>query len=112
MPIRVAHVGTGNVGRLALTQLIEDPRFDLIAVCVSSEEKVGRDAGELAGLDVSTGVPATGDLDAVLGAHPDCVVYCAMGDTRTPEAMEDCRRILAAGTNVVGSAPGGLQYPW
>jgi 2,4-diaminopentanoate dehydrogenase len=112
MAIRVAHIGTGNVGRLALTQLVTDPRFELAGVCVSSEPKVGKDAGELAGLDVSTGIAASNDLAAVLATEPECVVYCAMGDNRTPEAMEDCKRILAAGINVVGSAPVILQFPW
>ena len=35
-----------------------------------------------------------------------------MGDVRLPEAMADVRALLAAGINVVGSAPGVLQYPW
>ena len=52
---------------------------------------MGKDAGELAGLDVTTGVAATNDLDAIIAAKPDCVVYCAMGDTRLPEAMADVR---------------------
>ena len=112
MAIRVAHIGTGNVGRLALTGLLTNPQLELTGLCVSSEDKVGRDAGELAGLDVSTGIVATNDLDAVLAGEPECVVYCAMGDNRTPEAMEDVRRILAAGVNVVGSAPVVLQFPW
>ena len=112
MAIRVAHVGTGNVGRLALTQLVSNPQFELTGVCVSSPEKVGKDAGALAGLDVSTGIAAVNDLDAVLATRPECVVYCAMGDTRLPDAMKDVMRILAAGINVVGSSPGMLQYPW
>jgi hypothetical protein len=112
MTIRVAHVGTGNVGRLALTQLITDSQFELTGVCVSAPEKVGRDAGALAGLNTDTGVVAVDDLDAVIAARPDCVVYCAMGDTRLPDAMKDVMRILAAGINVVGSSPGLLQYPW
>lgn len=112
MAIRVAHIGTGNVGRLALHQLLTDPRFALTAVWVSAHSKVGKDAAELAGLEVSTGIAATGDLDSVIAATPDCAVYCAMGDTRTPQAIEDCRRLLAAGINVVGSAPVLLQYPW
>ena len=33
--IKVAQIGTGNVGRHALTQLITDPRFELTAVWVS-----------------------------------------------------------------------------
>ncbi|TDO12220.1 hypothetical protein EV580_3946 [Mycobacterium sp. BK086] len=112
MAIRVAHIGTGNVGRLALCELIENPSFELAGLCVSADEKVGKDAGELAGLDVKTGILATKDLDAVLATEPECAVYCAMGDTRMPEAMEDVRKILAAGINVVGSSPGLLQYPW
>ncbi|WP_193048045.1 NAD(P)H-dependent amine dehydrogenase family protein [Mycolicibacterium baixiangningiae] len=112
MVIRVAHVGTGNVGRLALAALLGNPAYELTAVGVSSEAKIGKDAGELAGLDVTTGITATKGLDAVLATQPDCVVYCAMGDTRLPEAMADCRRILEAGVNVVGSSPGVLQYPW
>ena len=112
MPIKVAAVGTGNVGRHALTQLIDDPAYELTGVWVSSAAKAGKDAGELAGLDISTGITATDDLDAILAAKPDCVVYTAMADNRLPEALEDYRRILAAGVNVVASAAVFLQYPW
>jgi len=112
MAIRVIHVGTGNVGRLALSELITNPRFELTGLVVSADAKVGRDAGELAGLDVTTGITATKDLSEALATEPECAVYCAMGDNRMPQAMDDVRRILAAGVNVVGSAPVVLQYPW
>jgi hypothetical protein len=112
MAIRVALIGTGNCGSLALKQLIDDKRFELTGVWVSTEAKVGKDAGELAGLDVATGVAATNDLDAIIATKPECVVYCAMGDVRLPEAMADVRLFLRAGIDVVGSAPGVLQYPW
>lgn len=112
MSIRVAHVGTGNVGKLALAGLLNAEEYELTGLWVSTGSKVGKDAGELAGLDPTTGVAATNDLDAVLATRPDCVVYCAMGDIRTPEAMQDCRRILEAGINVVGSSPVALQFPW
>ncbi len=112
MAIRVALIGTGNCGSLALKQLVNDTRFDLTGAWVSTDAKVGKDAGELAGLDVVTGIAATNDLDAIIATKPDCVVYCAMGDTRLPGAMADVRKILAAGINVVGSGLGVLQYPW
>ena len=112
MAIRVAHIGTGNVGRLALAGLLGNPRYELTALGVSTKAKVGKDAGELAGLDVVTGISATDDLDAVLRTEPDCLVYCAMGDTRTAEALQDCLKFLEAGVNVVGSAPVVMQYPW
>jgi hypothetical protein len=47
--IRVALIGTGNCGSLALKQLVNDARFDLTGVWVSSDAKVAKDAGELAG---------------------------------------------------------------
>ena len=116
MAIRVAHVGSGNVGGLALAELITNPQFELTGVCVSTPEKVGKDAGQLCGVGLDagtvTGVAAVGELDAILAAEPECVVYCAMGDTRLPDAMADIMRILAVGINVVGSSPGLLQFPW
>lgn len=112
MAIRVAQIGTGNVGAHALKALIANPQYELTAVWVSSAAKVGNDAGELAGLDVSTGITASDDLDAVLATGPQCAVYTAMADNRLGEALDDYRRILAAGVNVVGSSAVFLQYPW
>ena len=111
MAIRVALIGTGNCGRLALRQLVNDARFDLTGVWVSTDAKVGKDAGELAGLECTTGVAATNDLDAIIAAKPDCIVYCAMGDTRPAEAMADIRRILAAGIDVVGFGARRIAVP-
>src|SRR5438445_4220834 len=110
--MRAALVGTGNVGRLALRHLIEDPRFELTGVCVSTTDKVGKDAGELADIDAVTGICAVDDLDAVLAERPDCLVYCAMGETRFFDAMSDVQRVLEAGVNVVGTSPTTLMYPW
>ena len=112
MPIRVAQIGTGNVGGYALRSLIDNPDYELTAVWVSSASKAGKDAAELVGLDTKTGVKATNDLDEVLATKPDCAVYTAMADNRLMEALEDYRRILSAGVNVVGSGPVFLQWPW
>jgi hypothetical protein len=112
MAIRVVQLGTGNVAVHAIKSLITNPEFELAGVWVSSATKAGKDAGQLAGLDLSTGVTASTDLGEVLAAQPQCAVYTAMADNRLPEALEDYRRILAAGVNVVGSGPVFLQYPW
>ncbi|KAN98065.1 NAD(P)H-dependent amine dehydrogenase family protein [Mycobacterium tuberculosis] len=112
MAIPVVQLGTGNVGVHSLRALIADPEFKLTGVWVSSDAKAGKDAAELAGLADSTGVRASTDLNAVLATGPRCAVYNAMADNRLPEALEDYRRILAAGINIVGSGPVFLQYPW
>ncbi|MHA7652865.1 NAD(P)H-dependent amine dehydrogenase family protein [Mycobacterium sp. ML4] len=112
MAIRVAQLGTGNVGIHSLKALITNPEFALTGVWVSSDAKAGKDAAELAGLQELTGVLASTDLDGVLATAPQCAVYNAMADNRLPEALEDYRRVLAAGVNIVGSGPVFLQYPW
>ena len=96
MAIRVAQLGTGNVGIHALRALITNPAYELTGVWVSSDAKAGTDAGTLAGLDVSTGITATTDLDQILAARPDCAVYTVLADHRLPEALADYQRILAA----------------
>jgi hypothetical protein len=112
MAIKVAQIGTGNVGQHALTGILANPQFELTALWVSSETKAGRDAAELAGLHEPTGVIATDDLAKVIDTQPDCAVYTALADNRLPDALEDYRRLLEAGINVVGSGPVFLQYPW
>ncbi|MDN3352800.1 dihydrodipicolinate reductase [Actinomadura sp. DC4] len=110
MTYRVVLWGTGNVGRNALIGIDARPDLELAGVWVSNPDKVGRDAGELAGLG-RLGVTATNDAEAVLALRPDCVVYTSMADVRLDEAMEDLTRILRAGVNVVSSSPVFLQFP-
>lgn len=91
---RVAQWGTGNVGLYALRAIIEHPRFDLVGCRVYSDAKAGQDAGTLCGLP-PTGVIATQDVEAIIAARPDCVVY--MADKAEIEVI--CR-LLAEGINV------------
>jgi len=108
---RVVVWGTGNVGRNALAGVAARPDLELAGVWVSDPAKVGRDAGELAGLGRTLGVAASGDADAVLDLRPDCVVYAAMADDRIFEALGDLTRILRSGASVAAAGPVFLQYP-
>ncbi len=110
-PYRTVLWGTGNVGRHAIAGIDARPDLELAGVWVSNPDKVGRDAGELAGLGRSLGVAATDDADALLALGPDCVVHTAMADHRIGEALADLERILRSGANVVSSGPVFLQYP-
>src|SRR6185436_9830093 len=84
--------GTGNVGRAAIRAVEAHPALKLTAVLVHDPGKVGRDAGDLGGLDCDLGVTATDDIDAVLAAAPRAVVYAASGDIRPDEALADITR--------------------
>ncbi|MDL4775308.1 NAD(P)H-dependent amine dehydrogenase family protein [Actinomadura xylanilytica] len=96
--------GTGNVGRLAIRAVDAHPELDLAAVLVHDPAKVGRDAGDLGGLDAGLGVAATDDVGAVLAARPQAVVYAASGDIRPDEALADIVRAVRAGAVVVSPA--------
>jgi 4-hydroxy-tetrahydrodipicolinate reductase len=107
----VAQWSTGNVGRHAIAGIDARPDLELVGVWVSNPDKVGLDAGELAGLGRELGVAATDDVDALLALEPDCIVHTAWADDRLFEALDDLARLLRAGVNVVSSSPVFLQYP-
>ena len=56
---------------------------------MSNPDKVGKDAGDLAGLGRTLGVTATDDVDQLLALRPDVVVHTAMADNRLMEALGD-----------------------
>ncbi|MGW1658274.1 NAD(P)H-dependent amine dehydrogenase family protein [Streptomyces atratus] len=96
--------GTGNVGRAAIRAVDAHPALTLTAVLVHNPDKVGRDAGALGGLDRGLGVAATDDIDSVLAAGPQAVVYAASGDIRPDEALTDIIRAIRGGAVVVTPA--------
>ena len=95
--LRVAQWATGNIGTRSLKGIIEHPHLELVGVYVHSTEKAGKDAGELCGLP-DAGVIATNELDAILAAAPDCVLYM-------PRACDydEVTALLSSGINVVTS---------
>jgi hypothetical protein len=100
---RVIQWMTGDVGQVGIRHFAENPAFDLVGVLVHSADKVGRDAGEIAGIS-ATGVIATDDLDAIVALDADCVFY-------TPIIMDvdTVCRLLRSGKNVVTTS--GFFYP-
>jgi 2,4-diaminopentanoate dehydrogenase len=109
--VRVVAWSTGTVGRHALAGIDARPELELVGLWVSNPDKVGKDAGELAGLGRDLGVTATHDKEALLALEPDCIVHTAMTDDRVFEAIDDLVMFLEHGVNVVSSGPVVLQYP-
>jgi 4-hydroxy-tetrahydrodipicolinate reductase len=97
-PHRVVQWTTGNVGKSSVQAIAANPGLELVGCYAWSKDKVGRDVGELCGID-PLGVTATDDVDALLALEPDCVIYNPMwSDT------DELVRILSAGVNVVSTA--------
>jgi hypothetical protein len=98
MTIRVVQWTTGNVGKRSVRAVAANADLELVGCYAWSPDKVGRDVGELCGID-PIGVVATNDVDALLALRPDCVIYNPMWQN-----VDELVRILAAGVNVVSTA--------
>jgi hypothetical protein len=97
-PYRVVQWTTGNVGKSSVEAIAKNPNYELVGLFAWSKDKVGKDAGELVGIE-PMGVRATNDVDALLALKPDVVVYNPMWID-----VDELVRILEAGVNVVASA--------
>lgn len=101
---RVIQWATGNIGGRALRNVIEHPRCELAGLYVSSSEKAGRDAGELAGL-APCGIIATSSADEIIATPADCVLYMRQGID-----WDEICGVLASGKNIV-TTRGEFHYP-
>jgi 2,4-diaminopentanoate dehydrogenase len=107
---RVVVWATGGIGSIAIRAIHRRPDLDLVGVWVHSDEKVGKDAGELANGE-PIGLAATNDADELVGLKPDCVVYAASGPERDALAIPDYVKLLEAGINVVTTSTTRLVNP-
>ncbi|NIB38346.1 diacylglycerol kinase [Pseudomaricurvus alkylphenolicus] len=100
---RVIQFGTGFVGHFALRAIIDHPDMELVGCWVHSDDKVGVDAGDIAGTQ-KTGILATNDIDALLELDADCLCSGAGGDGREEWVAEAHSRFLERGINIVSSS--------
>lgn len=107
---RVIVWGTGPIGMPGLRQLIGHPEYELVGLHAWSPDKVGKDAGDIAGMD-KTGVIATSDVDALLDLKADCLVYQGNYAAREAQCIADVLPFLATGTNCVTPALMDLVAP-
>lgn len=94
--LRVIQWATGNVGSRALRMVIEHPDLELVGLWVSNEAKVGKDAGELSGARVTTGIKATSDAAALIATQAHVVLYMP-----SVSNLDEIAALLASGKNVI-----------
>lgn len=108
---RVAHYGTGHTGTLVLRQLLERPDIELVGHLVHTPEKIGKDSGEIAGVD-PVGVRAIGSFEEFCALDADCVTYMATEFGREiDDVIDEMCRLLESGKNVVTTTFIRLVYP-
>jgi 4-hydroxy-tetrahydrodipicolinate reductase len=96
--LRVFQVATGNVGREMVKRIRSQPDLELVGLHCYSPEKIGRDAGEIVGIE-PVGVTATGTVDEIIAARPDCVTFHGV----FPD-LDIYLPVLEAGIDVVTTA--------
>ncbi|UDY37451.1 NAD(P)H-dependent amine dehydrogenase family protein [Dermatobacter hominis] len=99
VPLRVAVWTTGNVVRQAVRAIDARADLELVGAYAWSPDKAGVDVGRLCGLDRDLGVPATGDVDELLGRRPDVIVHSPLHVD-----VAELARLLRAGVDVVTTA--------
>ncbi|MBV9515840.1 MAG: dihydrodipicolinate reductase [Mycobacteriaceae bacterium] len=108
MTKRIVVWGTGFVGKMVIPEIVKHPDFELVGVGVSKPEKVGRDAGEICGVDHPLGVVATGDVDALIDLQPDALVHYGPTAAHADDNIRLLTRFLRAGVDVCSTA----MTPW
>ncbi|MBV8929555.1 MAG: dihydrodipicolinate reductase [Mycobacteriaceae bacterium] len=103
MALRVIQWATGSVGKAAIDCIVKHPELELAGCWVHSNDKDGKDVGEIIGSD-PIGVAATSSVDDILALEADAVVYAPL----IPNP-DEVAALLRSGKNVV--SPVGWFYP-
>ena len=104
---RVVVWGTGFVGKMVIAEILPHPIFELVGVGVHATDKVGRDVGELCGVD-KIGIEATDDIDELIALEPDAVVHFGPTANHANENIRVIGSFLRAGIDVSSTA----MTPW
>lgn len=102
--LRVIQYATGITGKIAIRALADRSDFELVGLLVWNKDKVGKDAGEIAGLGRKLGVVATDKLEDILAIDADAVSFMGLW----PDLDLVCP-MLESGKHVVLTC--GLVYP-
>jgi len=112
MAYRVIQWATGAMGKSCLRAVIDHPAMELVGLFVYGDDKVGRDAGDIA-RRAPTGVIATRDVDQILALDADVVIHAARLAPPYGSHDADILKLLASGKNVISingySHPGHWQ---
>lgn len=103
-PVTVAQYGIGPIGAEIARLLLTKPWVKLVAAVDIDPSKVGRDLGQVIGLDRNVGVIVTAQLEG----KPD--VVCHSTGSRLREVAGQLRELLDRGCNVVSTCE-ELSFP-
>lgn len=110
MAIRTLHVGLGPIGVGIVRQVANRPGFRIVGAVDIDEAKVGRDLGEVTGLDRKLRVKVADDLSrSIKKSKPDVVVLCTSSSLAK---VADQIATIAKRRVPIVSTTEELAYPW
>jgi len=103
-PVNVAQYGIGPIGAEIARLLLTKPWVKLVAAVDIDPNKIGKDVGEVIGLDREVGVKVTGDLSAKAD------VVCHSTGSRLRDVSAQLKDLLSRGCHVVSTCE-ELSFP-
>jgi 4-hydroxy-tetrahydrodipicolinate reductase len=105
--IRFVHVGLGPMGSNLCKVALQKRGIEIVGAV--ERVNLGKDVGEVIGLDRKIGVALTDDLAAALAAKPDVVLHSTSSSLELVQAQ--LAAVIRSGVNVVSTCE-ELAYPW
>jgi len=107
--IRVLHFGVGPIGVAVVRQMAGRPGFKIVGAIDIDPAKVGRDLGDVAGLNRRLGLKVQDNAaKALKAAKPDVVIHCTGSSIKG--VMPQLETILKSKTPVISTTE-ELAYP-
>jgi 4-hydroxy-tetrahydrodipicolinate reductase len=108
--VKVALYGVGAVGSLIAKSLLEKKGVKIVGAIDVAKEKVGKDLGEVLGLNRKIGITISSDVDVVLSkTKPDIAIHATSSYLK--DTYPQIVSIVKHGVNVISTCE-ELSYPY
>lgn len=108
--VKIVLYGIGAVGSMIAKFLLNKDGAEIVGAVDIAEEKVGKDLGEILGLEKKLGIKVTNDADALLSkTNPDIVIHTTSSFLK--DTFPQIASIIKHGVNVVSTCE-ELSYPY
>jgi hypothetical protein len=108
--VRVIVYGVGAMGSGIVRMMSDKEGIEIVGAIDVSEEKVGRDLGEVAGVGKKLGIVVSDKPDTILSSTKADIVLHATPMSRQMES--EIMKAVEAGLNVITMTDIRLVYPW
>ena len=107
--VKVVSYGVGAVGSMIARFLLEKEGVDLVGAIDIAKDKVGKDLGEVLGLEKKLGITVSGDVDSLLSEKPDVAIHATASYLK--DTFPQIASIIKHGINVISTCE-ELSYPY